>query len=92
MIDGPGAAAISVSGAIVGYLWWWVIYGEGGRGLPGIREFGRAPSWVRALLGERRSTVTATGELVVPGRQRRGSYSRLRGHEWGGGGQRLGSR
>jgi len=81
MIDGPGAAAISVSGAIVGYLWWWVIYGEGGRGLPGIREFGRAPSWVRALLGERGPTVTRNG-VVVPGRpQRRGSYSRLRGHD-----------
>jgi len=92
MIGGPRAAAISVSGANVGYLWWWVLHGADGRGLPRIREFGRAPSWVRAFVGERGPTGTGTGVLVVPPRQRRGSSSRLAGYNWGNGGQRLGSR
>jgi len=89
---GPGAAAISVSGAVVGHLWWWVIYGEDGRGLPGISEFGHAPSWVRALVGEGVGpTVAGTGVQYVPPRQQRGSSSRTTGYNWGGGGNRLGT-
>jgi len=87
---GPGAAATSVSGAVVGHLWWWAIHGEDGRGLPGIREFGRAPSWVRALVGEGAGpAVAGTGVHVVPPREQRGSSSRR--YNWGGGGQRLGT-
>jgi len=82
---------MSVSGAVVGHLWWWVIHGEDGRGLPGIREFGNAPSWVRALVGEGPGpTVAGTGVQHVPPRQQRGS-SRTTGYNWGGGGNRLGT-
>ena len=81
-----------MSGAVVGHLWWWVIYGEDGRGLPGIREFGRAPSWVRSLVGEGTGpAVAGTGVQVVPPRQQPGSSARPLGYNWGGGGQRLGT-
>lgn len=92
MTGGPGAAATSVSGAVVGHLWWWVIHGEDGRGLPGIREFGRAPSWVRALVGEGGGpAVAGAGVHVIPPGEQRGSSSRRTGYNWGGGGQRLGT-
>ncbi|KAH9026283.1 DER1-domain-containing protein [Lactarius deliciosus] len=91
--SGTRAAAVSVTGAVVGHLWWWMMYGEDGRGLPGVREFGRAPSWVRALVGDSATAnVAGTGVHVFPPRQQQQQQpARARGYNWGGGGQRLGS-
>ncbi|KAI0000705.1 DER1-domain-containing protein [Russula compacta] len=92
IMGGPGAAAVSVTGAVVGHLWWWVIYGEDGRGLPGTREFGRAPSWVRAVVSEGAGpNVAGTGVHAIPPRQQRVPPARATGYNWGGGGYRLGS-
>jgi len=93
IMSGPGAAAVSVTGAIVGHVWWWAIYGEDGRGLPGVREFGRAPSWVRALVSDGAGpNVAGTGVHVVPPRQpERGPPARATGYNWGNRGQRLGT-
>jgi Derlin-2/3 len=92
IMGGPSAAAVSVTGAVVGHLWWWVIYGEGGRGLSGLRQFGGAPSWVRALVSDGAGpSVAGTGVHVVPPRQQRGTPARAAGYNWGGGGNRLGS-
>jgi len=92
VMGGPRAAAVSVTGAVIGHLWWWVIYGDDGRGLPGLRQFGGAPSWVRALVGDGAGpSVAGTGVHVVPPRQQRGTPARAPGYNWGGGGYRLGT-
>ncbi|KAI9507852.1 DER1-domain-containing protein [Russula earlei] len=86
IMGGPRAAAVSVTGAVVGHLWWWMIYGEDGRGLPGVLEFGRAPSWVRALVSEGAGpNVAGTGVHAIPPRQQR-EPGRASGYNWGGGG------
>jgi Derlin-2/3 len=89
-MGGPGAAAVSVTGAVIGHLWWLVIYGEGGRGLRSLRQFGGAPPWVRALVSDGAGPSVA-GVHVVPPRQQRGAPARAPGYNWGGGGNRLGS-
>jgi Derlin-2/3 len=93
IMGGPRAAAVSVTGAVVGHLWWWVIYGEDGRGLPSLRHFGSAPSWVRTLVsdGGVGPGGVGTGVHVVPSRQQRGASTRTTGYNWGGGGNRLGA-
>jgi len=91
VMGGPGAAAISVTGAVVGHLWWWAMYGDDGRGLPGLREFGRAPSWVHGLVSEGAGpNVAGTGVQAIPPLQQRGPSGRT-GYNWGGGGHRLGT-
>ncbi|KAI0253019.1 DER1-domain-containing protein [Lactifluus subvellereus] len=92
IMGGPGFAAMSVTGAIVGHLWWWAIYGEDGRGLPGLREFGRAPSWVRRLVSDGAGpNVAGTGVHAIPPREQRQAHARTTGYNWGGAGQRLGT-
>lgn len=89
---GPRAAAVSVTGAVVGHLWWWIIYGEDGRGLPGLRHFGNAPSWVRILVSDGVGPgIAGTGVHVVPPRQQRGASGGTTGYNWGSRGNRLGS-
>lgn len=53
LMGGPGAAAQSVAGAVVGHFWWWGIWGGtiGGRGGT-LEAYGRAPGWMRTLVGE----------------------------------------
>ena len=87
---GTRAAAVSVTGAVIGHLWWWMMYGEDGRGLPGVREFGRAPSWVLGLVGAA-PNVAGTGVHASPPRQERQPRAHTTGYNWGGGGQRLGT-
>lgn len=89
---GTGAAAVSVTGAVVGHLWWWIMFGEDGRGLPGVREFGRAPSWVQGLVGDGAvPNVAGTGVHAYPPRQQRQPPPRTAGYNWGDRGQRLGT-
>ncbi|KAF8234956.1 DER1-domain-containing protein [Tricholoma matsutake] len=106
LMGGPRAAAESVAGAAVGHFWWWSIWGGavGARG--GILEtFGRAPGWMRNLVGEGdappasggpgagtgSNAGTAGGVQVIPPRQPAGASggSSTRGYNWGSG-QRLG--
>ncbi|RDB14656.1 Derlin-2 [Hypsizygus marmoreus] len=52
LMAGPGAAAQAVAGAVVGHFWWWGIWG-GGPGAQGVlAPYGRAPTWMRTLVGE----------------------------------------
>jgi hypothetical protein len=92
VMGGPSVAAVSVTGAVVGHLWWWVIYGEDGQGRPGLREFGRAPSWVRALVSDGAGpNLAGTGVHATPPQQQRRAPARTSGYNWGAAGQRLGS-
>jgi Derlin-2/3 len=92
IMGGPGAAAVGVTGAVVGHLWWWIIYGEGGRGLPSLRHLGSAPSWVRTLVSDGVGPgAVGAGVHVVPSRQQRGASAPTTGYNWGGAGNRLGS-
>ena len=102
-MGGPGAAAQAVAGAAVGHFWWWGIWGGavGARG--GVLEaYGRAPQWMRRLVGETGNPPAAGaasnagsggGVQVIPPRrpaEASGSSSTSRGYNWGSG-QRLGS-
>lgn len=88
LMGGPGAAAQAVAGAAVGHFWWWSIWGGavGARG--GVLEtFGRAPRWMRRLVGEASvppasggpgagagsNAGTAGGVQVIPPRQLAGA-------------------
>jgi len=101
LVGGPGAAAQAVAGAAVGHFWWWGIWGGaiGARG--GVLEtYGRAPQWMRRLVGEAgippaagaASNAGSGGVQVIPPRRAAGATgdsSTTRGYNWGSG-QRLG--
>lgn len=85
-MGGPAAAAVSVTGAVIGHVWWWGVWD---RGL--LRELGTAPGWMRALVGQGAPGPAgagpgAGGVHVVPPRRLRDETA---GHRWGSG-QRLG--
>jgi Derlin-2/3 len=80
---GPGAAACSITGILVGHLWWLGVWKT--RALEGI---GRAPSWLKALIG-RNLPPTIPGVHVVPPRAPQPVTQRGTGYNWGSG-QRLG--
>ena len=87
LMGGPSAAAVSISGAVVGHLWWWGVWDTGV-----LREWGRAPSWVRNFMGERGGLGGAVnmggGVTVVPPRRAREEEAST-GRNWGPG-RRLG--
>ncbi|TFK49325.1 DER1-domain-containing protein [Heliocybe sulcata] len=92
IMGGPGAAAQSISGVVVGHAWWWVIFG-GGAGASG-RNLGSAPGWLKRMLGQRdgvatRLAGTAGGVHVIPPRARQ-VVEETTGHRWGSG-HRLGN-
>lgn len=95
-MGGPAAAAQSVTGAVVGHLWFMVIYGDDGRGIPAIRAYAQAPSFIRALVGTgpRLAQMGSSGVHVQPPRQPAGDSTtrgRSTGYNWGAAGNRLGS-
>ena len=47
LMGGPQAAAVSVSGAVVGHLWWWGVWDNGV-----LRGIASAPRFLRSLMGE----------------------------------------
>ncbi|KAI0694517.1 DER1-domain-containing protein [Cytidiella melzeri] len=86
---GPAAAAASVTGAIAGHAWWWGVYDT-----RVLAEYGRAPGWMKRLVGQPRqgSASGGTGGVhVIPPRQRAAAGgSAPSGYSWGSG-QRLGN-
>lgn len=55
LMGGPGAAAQSIAGAVVGHFWYWGVWGgrQGSTSADGVlAEWGKAPQWMRSLLGE----------------------------------------
>lgn len=94
-MGGPAAAAQSITGAVVGHLWYMAVYGADGRGIPAIRAFAQAPGFIRALIGTgpRLAQVGNSGVHVQVPRQRAGdsaSAGRSTGYNWGSG-HRLGT-
>ncbi|KAI0316075.1 DER1-domain-containing protein [Amylostereum chailletii] len=50
---GTQAAAQSITGAIVGHLWWMLLFGNTGRaGLVDGQRWGKAPRWLQRIMGE----------------------------------------
>ncbi|PCH44803.1 DER1-domain-containing protein [Wolfiporia cocos MD-104 SS10] len=87
LMGGRAAAAQSISGAVVGHLWWWGVWESGV-----LRGFGAAPGWLRALVGggPRPGAGGAPGGVhVVPPRRLR-EEAQTGGYRWGTG-HRLGS-
>ncbi|KAJ6608225.1 Der1-like family-domain-containing protein [Mycena sp. CBHHK59/15] len=53
LINGPGAVATALPGAVVGHLWWWGVWGSAVGGAGGVlQEYGAAPQWLRDWMGE----------------------------------------
>ena len=95
LMGGPAAATQSVTGAIIGHLWYMAVYGDDGRGIPAIRAFAQAPGFIQALVGTgpRIAQMGSSGVHVPAPRQRAGdsaSAGRSTGYNWGSG-NRLGS-
>ncbi|KAI0371280.1 hypothetical protein BV20DRAFT_942331, partial [Pilatotrama ljubarskyi] len=91
LMGGPGAAAISISGAVVGHLWWWGVFDTGV-----LRPWGTAPAWLRAFFGQAGGPAGDVGGVphvgggvhVVPPRRLReeaAAATGIRGHSWGSG-------
>ncbi|KAI6001566.1 Der1-like family-domain-containing protein [Pisolithus orientalis] len=95
LVSGMNVAAQSVSGLVVGHLWWWLVWGAntgaGGMERGPLANYARAPRWLRNWFGEREGVrgSSGAGYHVVPPRRQQTS-ARGTGHNWGGG-QRLGS-
>lgn len=89
IMAGPQAAATSVTGAVVGHLWWWLVHDT-----RTLREWASAPTWMRNMIdGPGRPGGSATGGSggvhVIPPRRREEPASTSGGHSWGSG-RRLG--
>ncbi|KAI0698039.1 Der1-like family-domain-containing protein [Cerioporus squamosus] len=85
LMGGPSAAAVSISGAVVGHLWWWGVWHTGS-----LRAWGSAPAWLRSLMGQRGGVAGAVnmgGVHVIP--PRREAARTTGGTNWGPG-RRLG--
>lgn len=87
LMGGPQAAAVSVSGAVVGHLWWWTVWETGL-----LRGWASAPRFLRSLMGEDggdgRPQNLGGGVYAVP--PRREEPARPARGNWGPG-RRLGS-
>ncbi len=86
LMGGPSAAAVSISGAVVGHLWWWGVWHTGA-----LRGWGSAPSWLRSLMGQHGGVAGAVnigGVHVIP--PRREAARAPGGATWRGPGRRLG--
>ena len=83
---GPRAAAVSISGAVVGHMWWWGVWETGV-----FRPWARAPWVVRSLMGEdgRRRRIGG-GVYVEPPQRVRDNAARPIGVKNWGQGRRLG--
>ncbi|KAI0027550.1 DER1-domain-containing protein [Vararia minispora EC-137] len=95
IMGGPSAAAQSVTGAIVGHLWWWLIFTGSTSNVNAVPApaWARAPHWLRSMVGDNGPPRfgTNSGVHVVPPRQRDAQTNgRSTGYNWGAG-QRLGS-
>ncbi|EMD34659.1 hypothetical protein CERSUDRAFT_116839 [Gelatoporia subvermispora B] len=88
VMGGPRAAAQSVSGLVVGHLWWWGVWDAGA-----LRAAGTAPGWLRRWVGDGPAGgpgMAGTGVHVVPPRARaREERATTGGYRWGSG-RRLG--
>ncbi|KIY45076.1 DER1-domain-containing protein [Fistulina hepatica ATCC 64428] len=96
LMGGPTAAAQSLAGAIVGHMWWWGVWGTVAGASGGVLAgLGRAPAFLRNLLGQgsvqqgAANAGAAGGVHVIPPRVVQATAS-TSGHNWGAG-QRLGS-
>jgi len=101
ILGGPGAAAQSVAGAVVGHAWWWSVWGGqlGSQGL--LTRYARAPQWVRNFMGETNppsappaggtaAGLSRSGIHVTAPRERARPEGGSTGYNWGRG-QTLGS-
>lgn len=87
IMAGPAAAATSVTGAVVGHLWWWGVHNT-----RAMRSYSVAPAWLSNWIdGPRRpeGATSSGGVHVVPPRRREEPGVAM-GHTWGSG-QRLGN-
>jgi len=97
LMGGPGAAALSVAGAVVGHFWYWGIWNarQGASVAEGVLvSWGRAPRWMRWLVGETEAPpppgttgASAGGVRIVPPRR---TLSTAGGNSSGAGGSTTG--
>lgn len=60
LTGGPGAAAQAVAGALVGFVWYFLVWREAGeQGV--LAQYGRAPEWLRKSFGETKQPINGDG-------------------------------
>lgn len=88
-MGGPQAAASSVTGAVVGHLWWWGVWET-----RVLESVAKAPAFLKSYISNSDGPSTGgagapnSGVHVVPPRRVR-EEATTTGHRWGSG-QRLG--
>lgn len=86
LMSGPAAAASSLTGILVGHLWWWSVFDT-----RVLERFGQAPGWLRSLVGG--SSPRIPGVQVAPPTDRRQqTQQQSSGHNWGSGNRLGGTR
>jgi len=85
VMAGPSAAACSITGILVGHLWWLSVWKTGV-----LESIGQAPRWLKALIGRNAPSIPpSSGVHVIPPRAHQPATQRGIGYNWGSG-QRLG--
>ncbi|KAJ7484322.1 Der1-like family-domain-containing protein [Mycena latifolia] len=57
LIEGPGAVAAALPGAVIGHLWWWGVWGPEVGGAGGVlQQWSAAPQWLREWMGQGNAT------------------------------------
>ncbi len=90
LMGGPAAVARAAVGTMVGHLWWWRVWSEGGAG---GAAWARAPAGVRAWFSASPAVgggTAAGGVHVFPPRNREQPRTTTTGYNWGSG-HRLGN-
>jgi len=88
VMGGPGAAASSLTGILVGHLWWWGVWES-----RALQNYAQAPLWLKGFVANDAGPTVppGSGVHVIPPRARRqqqgGNGS---GYNWGSG-HRLGT-
>jgi len=95
LFEGKGKGpADGVVGCMVGYIWWWTVWGRNSSGQGILSPYSRAPEWLRRLMGERGPRVPlgaerSTGGGVYVTAPRQSASATTAGYRWGSG-RRLG--
>ena len=88
LMGGPKAAASSVTGAVIGHIWWWGVF-ESRRWV----RVGTAPSFLKNWIdgdGRRPGNLGGGVQVIPPKRREEPGRGATGGHNWGAG-HRLGT-
>ena len=79
LMAGPAPAASSLTGILVGHLWWWSVFDT-----RVLERFGQAPGWLKSFFANTNPRIPGVQVVPPSGRgQQQGRHEG--GHNWGSG-------